>query len=488
VLYVQLLQTTVFQINLIQPHAIQQSVPVSCGSPNTPIEALMFPRQGATRPRRASFFFFWEIGVCFFCVNVTKSACYPINCHGIDVEQLLQNFNCPVKTFPCTYLGLPLHFKRLPRVEVQPLVEKVAARLPTWKGKFLNKAGRLKLLNAVLTSIPMHFLTVFAINKWAIKRIDKIRRSFLWKGSAEANGGHCLVRWAKVMRPKKFGGLSVLDLELFGRALRLRWLWLEWTDQERPWVGTTVPCDAVDRQLFRISTVVIIGDGCKASFWHSSWLDGRAPIDIAPGLYKLAWRKHRKVKEELQDQKWTRGLWRMTTVQEMAEFVILWDLVQQVQLTDGTDEIRWRWTADGIYTSKSAYLAQFNGSYSTYNGNDLWKAQAEGKHKFFSWLLLQTKILTADKLIKRNWPCDPVCKLCDQEQETAIHLCLGCVYAREVWTLMEDWSGGLVRVPEQGLQIEDWWRNLLMHLPKKERRVAAALLMYTVWNIWKERN
>jgi len=383
VLYVQLLQTTVFQINLIQPHAIQQSVPVSCGSPNTPIEALMFPRQGATRPRRASFFFFWEIGVCFFCVNVTKSACYPINCHGIDVEQLLQNFNCPVKTFPCTYLGLPLHFKRLPRVEVQPLVEKVTARLPTWKGKFLNKAGRLKLLNAVLTSIPMHFLTVFAINKWAIKRIDKIRRSFLWKGSAEANGGHCLVRWAKVMRPKKFGGLGVLDLELFGRALRLRWLWLEWTDQERPWVGTTVPCDAVDRQLFRISTVVIIGDGCKASFWHSSWLDGRAPIDIAPGLYKLAWRKHRKVKEELQDQKWTRGLWRMTTVQEMAEFVILWDLVQQVQLTDGTDEIRWRWTADGIYTSKSAYLAQFNGSYSTYNGNDLWKAQAEGKHKFF---------------------------------------------------------------------------------------------------------
>jgi len=167
-------------------------------------------------------------------------------------------------------LGLPLHFKRLARVEVQPLVEKVAARLPTWKEKFLNKAGRLKLLNAVLTSIPVHFLTVFAINKWAIKRIDKIRRSFLWKGSAEANGGHCLVRWAKVMRPKKFGGLGVLDLELFGRALRLRWLWLEWTDQERPWVGTTVPCDAMDRQLFRISTVVTIGDGCKASFWHSS--------------------------------------------------------------------------------------------------------------------------------------------------------------------------------------------------------------------------
>ena len=78
------------------------------------------------------------------------------------------------------------------------------------------------MVNAVLTSIPVHFLTVFALNKWAIKKIDKLRRGFLWKGAAEANGGHCLVRWAKCLRPKKFGGLGILDLELFGRALRLR--------------------------------------------------------------------------------------------------------------------------------------------------------------------------------------------------------------------------------------------------------------------------
>jgi len=150
----------------------------------------------------------------------------------------------------------------------------------------------------------------------------------LWKGAADANGGHCLVRWAKTNRPKKFGGLGILDLELFSRALRLRWLWLEWTEQDRPWVGMEVPCDSVDRQLFRASTVCVVGDGRKASFWKSSWLDGRALMDIAPGLFKFAWRKNRKVREELQDQSWTRGLWRMNTVQEMVEFVTLWDLVQ----------------------------------------------------------------------------------------------------------------------------------------------------------------
>jgi len=56
-------------------------------------------------------------------------------------------------------------------------------------------------------------------------------------------------------------------------------------------------CAPVDRQLFRASTIVIIGNARKASFWKSSWLDGRVPMDIAPGLYKLSWRKNRKVRE-----------------------------------------------------------------------------------------------------------------------------------------------------------------------------------------------
>jgi mannosylglycoprotein endo-beta-mannosidase len=75
--------------------------------------------------------------------------------------------------------------------------------LPSWKGKFLNRAGRLKLLNSVLSSMPTYFLTIFALKKWAYKKMDKIRRGFLWKGAENANGGHCLVRSTKVKMPKK---------------------------------------------------------------------------------------------------------------------------------------------------------------------------------------------------------------------------------------------------------------------------------------------
>jgi hypothetical protein len=42
---------------------------------------------------------------------------------------------------------------------------------------------------------------------------------------------------------------------------------------ERPWVGFDVPCNDADRQLFRASTRVTLGDGKKAQFWNSSWLE-----------------------------------------------------------------------------------------------------------------------------------------------------------------------------------------------------------------------
>jgi hypothetical protein len=92
-----------------------------------------------------------------------------------------------------------------------------------------------------------------------------------------------------------------------------------------------------------------------------------------------------------------------------------------VQLNNEPDRILWKWIADGTYAAKSAYNVQFAGSYSNSSGASIWKAEAEGNHKFFAWLLVQCKVLTPDKLMARQWPCNPVCVLCNQEQETAAH-------------------------------------------------------------------
>jgi hypothetical protein len=94
-------------------------------------------------------------------------------------------------------------------------------------------------------------------------------------------------------------------------------MWYQWTDLDRPWVGIDVPCDEVDKQLFRASTVVLVGNGIRASLWESSWLGGQAPRDLAPSLYKMAWRKHQSVKDDLYNKNWTRGLWKMNKADEI---------------------------------------------------------------------------------------------------------------------------------------------------------------------------
>ncbi|PUZ44751.1 hypothetical protein GQ55_8G144700 [Panicum hallii var. hallii] len=90
--------------------------------------------------------------------------------------------------------------------------------------------------------------------------------------------------------------------------------------------------------------------------------------------------------------------------------------------------------------------------------------------------------------MSRQWPCNPVCSLCNQEQETAAHLVLHCSFARQVWERMEEWTQQLVRLPENGIEIVDWWQKELVQLPKKTRKLKAAMMMYCAWNLLKERN
>jgi hypothetical protein len=143
--------------------------------------------------------------------------------------------------------------------------------------------------------MPTYHLTVFPLAAWAIKKIDKIKRSFLWKGEDNANGGHCLVNWPTVTIPKDLGGLEVPDLDRFGRAIHLRWLWQEWVEQSKPWLGLELPCSNADRLLFNSSIIITLGDGTKAQFWHHNWLDGEAPKHLAPHLFQLILRKNRIV-------------------------------------------------------------------------------------------------------------------------------------------------------------------------------------------------
>jgi len=88
------------------------------------------------------------------------------------------------------------------------------------------------------------------ISPWVIKCIDSYRRGFLWSGAESAKGGHCWLAWLGVCKPTELGGLGIVDLQRFGYALRMRWLWLKRTDDSRTWCDLPAKTESVVEAMF----------------------------------------------------------------------------------------------------------------------------------------------------------------------------------------------------------------------------------------------
>jgi hypothetical protein len=73
---------------------------------------------------------------------IQKSNVYPIQCpeeNLLVVQNLLSN---ELSTFPYRYMGLPLSLRKLTKQQIQPIVDKIADQLPSWKAGFLTRARR----------------------------------------------------------------------------------------------------------------------------------------------------------------------------------------------------------------------------------------------------------------------------------------------------------------------------------------------------------
>lgn len=419
--------------------------------------------------------------------NVTKSVAYPIACANIDMQPLFVIFGGEPGAFPCQYLGLPLGTRKPRRVELQPLIDKIAGRLSNRRGRMMNRMGRLVYINSVVTATATYYLT--APDKWLIKKVDKLRKNFLWDADDGNIGGKSLVNWRQVCTPKRYGGLGVKNIECFGRALRLRWEWFRWGEEDRPWKGSDTPCNSTDKQLFASCTRIQLGDGNTAFFWTDRWLNGEAFSVSTPELFKLARFKKLTVKQGLHNNKWMTGLHSMNSEEQLTKFFQIWDKVQVVTLEPRKDKVVWNLTANGVYSCTSAYEAQFFTRIHKPELSRVWRGMVEGKVRFYLWLLLQNRNWTADRLQARGWPHDALCSLCDQELETTNHLSLHCSFAKVIWDLFRRSTDDLCSAAATATSISEWWEHTGRGRGSKDRnKEEMTLAAYIVWNLWKERN
>jgi hypothetical protein len=122
---------------------------------------------------------------------------------------------------------------------------------------------------------------------WMHNEIDKIRRNYLWRGRKEAKGGHYLVAWARITKPKEMGGLGIADLKALGMALRIRWKWLQRTGPEKPWGSLPLQLNPVLENFYSLAVVTEIKDGSNTLFWEDRWIVGQQIRDIAPTIVNM---------------------------------------------------------------------------------------------------------------------------------------------------------------------------------------------------------
>lgn len=69
--------------------------------------------------------------------------------------------------------------KKLPKKDWFPLLDCFEKKLEDWKGKYLFLGGKVVMLNALLSSKPLYFMSFFIMPEWVLEKIDRIKKRFL---------------------------------------------------------------------------------------------------------------------------------------------------------------------------------------------------------------------------------------------------------------------------------------------------------------------
>jgi hypothetical protein len=120
-----------------------------------------------------------------------------------------------------TYLGLPMGSTKPKVKHFAPLMNRVERQLTSIS--LLTYAGKLQLVNSLLSSLPTFMCSVLlpmAVHEY----FDKVRRNGFWRKFDINANAKPLVAWKKCTKPKRKGGLGIINTRAQNNALLIKHL------------------------------------------------------------------------------------------------------------------------------------------------------------------------------------------------------------------------------------------------------------------------
>jgi hypothetical protein len=155
-------------------------------------------------------------------INFWKSSLIGVNVSQDFLRVASAFLNCRTCALPFKYLGLPVGTNPRRASTWEPLLVSLRKRLGLWANKYVSLGGHIVLLNSVLNSIPIFYLSYMKIPVHVWKQVRRIQREFLW-GCRGCRKKINWVKWEVVCLSKKKGGLGVRDVQMVNISLLTKW-------------------------------------------------------------------------------------------------------------------------------------------------------------------------------------------------------------------------------------------------------------------------
>ncbi|KAJ1376166.1 Ribonuclease H domain [Sesbania bispinosa] len=216
----------------------------------------------------------------------------------------------------------------------------------------------------------------------------------------------------------------------------------------------------------------------QISVWYDDWTGLGKLCDLVPYV-------HISDSNLLVNDLWRSGTWSLdhlaTVIPNEVKHVIS---CLPIPTENTTMSVGWHWkfSLDGLYSSKHGYSWLQNHDHDMHNSAQgiwrwIWHLAAPEKVRFMLWLALHDSLPTKEVLHRRHISDSALCPRCTIQPESIIHCLRDCSKARLIWDRL-----GFTTQPH-------FFDHDLMHWLKKHAKHSSEILfLATIWWIWLWRN
>lgn len=395
---------------------------------------------------------------------------------------------------PIRYLGLPLCTKKLTIFNCDPLLQNVKTKMNTWSARTLSFAGRLQLLNSVISWITTFSFHPAKEMHWIV---NSMSNAFLWKGNIE--GHHSSrVAWTTVVLPKQEGGLGVRDLYQWNRASALKLIWMLFFKSGSVWVAWFIneilagkltnfwtrkkkqKLSWLANKLIKMRDTVYpwlklcIGNGQSCRFWIDNWSPYGQLLTYlrSEGTQRLGIPLNTTLSSLLKD-----GSWNLPHARSEKQ-LMLQVYLSTLTITNTPDSYNW-WIDDHCKdgdTTSTIYFAIRDHADLVPWFKVVWCSGGIKKHNFLTWLMVLNRYPTRDRILGWGLQKSPLCLLCGVEDESRGHLFFRCHFSWSLWSRFCQRST-LVPLPDCNLRTSN-----------RRRKLQLIAWQASIYFLWTERN